>query len=208
MYFSCSLNCYKKLANNRRIATLPSSIIFFKRVSFSQPRGVRNIICAIRMVCSPPPASAKSFDHPVVPPAKAASEVDINDNTNAVRDANRRPCLTGTVRTLCKKSSLVSRISIRSSRAIKPQKSEPVKAHNLVSCNTFMKSPEDDEDIIAAAVYDVKGESAIIPAHTTFFNHVMGFKCCVYQNVSKEPVTTANRAGIPGTNARLTKSVA
>ena len=76
---------------------------------------------------------------------------------NAVCGVNYQPCLSGTVRTLCKVLLLVSRIYIMSSCALKLQKREPVRAYDLVSYNKFIKIPENDKDIIASLVYDVKG---------------------------------------------------
>jgi hypothetical protein len=50
-----------------------------------------------------------------------------------------------------------------------------------------------------AAMLLVNGDAAINPPQTKFFNHVLGLRCCVYQNVNINPPTTAHRAGIPGT---------
>mmetsp|Transcript_55149 Transcript_55149/g.152766 ORF Transcript_55149/g.152766 Transcript_55149/m.152766 type:complete len:96 (+) Transcript_55149:695-982(+) len=59
-----------------------------------------------------------------------------------------------------------------------------------------------------AATPLVRGLNAIKLAQTAFLSHVRGFKCWVYQKVSINPITTAIRAGAPGTMVTHTNAAA
>mmetsp|Transcript_4458 Transcript_4458/g.6168 ORF Transcript_4458/g.6168 Transcript_4458/m.6168 type:complete len:204 (-) Transcript_4458:925-1536(-) len=193
-----------KLANKSIMVRCPSSMALFT-MSLSWP-SVRTT-STTRFIMAPAPSTAKIKRRQLIPPRMGPirTRTDIMEvDARATPEANRRPYLTGTVRTRCNRSSSVSLMSIMISRPRKPKKSMEthlikdagrvatcIIAFGLITvaplCNAIAADPL------------VSGAKAIRQAQTTFFNHVIGFRCFVYQKVSIKPTTTDMRAGIPGT---------
>mmetsp|Transcript_16146 Transcript_16146/g.22143 ORF Transcript_16146/g.22143 Transcript_16146/m.22143 type:complete len:230 (-) Transcript_16146:1177-1866(-) len=132
---------------------------------------------------------------------------------NATRLANLFPYFTGIVGIPSFLSPSQSLISIKISRPINPANNVIKSLAVLLKTShcpppTLPPADKSEGSKCALADPDAKGVIAIIALTATFFVHILGFKCCVYQYVTSVLPITHKRAGTPGTKVTATNNKA